>query len=150
MDRPAASIARTLYIVAAIVALTIILYIVAYTGIAAWRVTREKSDFRQRHIEAKELIEFVYVYSAQHGRWPEKVDVDAAHQQLVSRGWDYKPNWGIGGAPTLILHGPFRTTLVYQFKSPAKDVASNEWVLSSEGSRSTFNAHVDYRVQALQ
>ena len=91
-------------------------------------IQQSMKDFRQRHLEATQVIEYAYAYFRDHGDWPSKADLERADQQWLSRGWEYN-NDPTQEGPIMWLHGPNHMILSYRFTPPQQGAASNTWTL---------------------
>ena len=109
-----------------------------------YRMEAAIRDMPKRHAEAKEAIEFVYGHYLQFGEWPTKSEIESV-PDLLPLEWEYKG----GGAsqPLMWLHGPHHMFLYYYFEPPKNGMATDNWVLTIEGSKRAFRADEPYSLQ---
>ena len=104
---------------------------------------RQRQALQERHREARPIIELAYAHVAQHGKWPQPAEIEAAGHQLNSSNWQYEIDSDVG-PPVIWLHGPYHMAISYRFSPPTVE-RSDLWTLSVEGSKSEFRAETPYR-----
>lgn len=151
MDQPVPNTSqRRSLLLASMASVLFVLIVVVWVGFLVrfiLDVRRSAREFPLRHVEAREAIEFVYRYEAKHGRWPTDAEVQAQHFVALAKGWQYKAGWGIDGAPTVGLHGPYHMMLYYHFEPPLQGKIVDEWSLSIEGDKKYFRAEQPYSLR---
>jgi hypothetical protein len=106
---------------------------------------RQKTVIKDRHIEARALIEFVYRYFDSHGAWPTEEVVTTAFPQAIQDGWTYYPD-GNSWMPVLSLSGPYHMSVRYTFEPPVDRQLTRDWIFSLEGSKAGFQSAHAYHL----
>lgn len=119
--------------------------VVAMVYTFAFDIPKQKTVIKDRHIEARGLIEFVYSYSDSHGQWPAEEIVTTAFPQAIQDGWSYSI-WN-SELPVIRLGGTHHMSIVYYLVPPVDGQVTRDWVFSFEGSKSGFQSAHAYHLQ---
>jgi hypothetical protein len=114
-------------------------------GLPLVQFSRYYKTFPKRHLEATQFIAAVYSHYGKTGRWPDAAT--ASRLATLPSEWEYSEKTDAIDAtstPLLYLHGQYHMSLVYYFSPPAGEKVNREWIMSSEGDKTSFDADVDY------
>lgn len=108
-----------------------------------YEVPQAREDLIRRHREAAPAINRVYAFYATHNAWPSDETFKSSLRRDLPADWQYT-NQGDGLGPVMMVHGSYHMRLVYRFDVSMPGTASDVWVLSFEGDKSTFRAEDPY------
>jgi len=126
-----------------VICLVLLAGLLLYVALIRVSLERAMRLLPHRHLEATAVIDRIYTYYRNHGRWPEKADVENGSTRWLPADWNYE-NADLPLGPCIWLPGEFHMAIIYRFVPPQDEQLSKTWSRGIEGKEDEFEAETIY------